>query len=72
MKKKLHKKVVLVEFDNCAPFVYVITSKRPINIKRIAAYFEKAEGFNEDRDSLTIVGNTGEIAKLDLDRKVKE
>lgn len=72
MKKKLHKKVVLVEFNNCAPFVYVITSKRPININRIAAYFEKTEGWNENCDSLTIVGDIGEIAELDLDRKLKE
>jgi hypothetical protein len=69
---KIYKKVVLVKFDNCAPFVYVITSRRSININRIAAYFERTEGFNEDRDSITIVGEVGEIAELNIDRKVKE
>ena len=66
---KINKKVVLVEFDNCSPFVYVITSTRPITIDRVAGYFEKMEGWNEDRDSLTIVGDTGEISELSIDRK---
>lgn len=68
---KLHKNTVIVEFNNCAPIVYTVTSERPLDINRIAAYFEKTEGFNEDRDSLTIVSVNGEIAELSIDKKPK-
>lgn len=50
-----------MEFDNCAPFVYRIVSNKPITIDKAAAYFEKTEGFNEDRDSLTFIDEPSDL-----------
>jgi hypothetical protein len=50
-----NKQTVLVEFKNCAPFVYEFISKDPITIERVAKYFEETEGFNEEQDSITFL-----------------
>jgi hypothetical protein len=61
MKNK-HHQYAIIEFDNCAPFVYRLVSDKPIKIDDASKYFEVTEGFNEDRDSITFIDDI-----LDLD-----
>ena len=51
----------IVEFNNCAPVVHKLTSRKPITIDTAYAYFRKAEGFNEGWDSLTFVDEPMEL-----------
>jgi hypothetical protein len=59
-----HSQLVLVEFRNCSPFVYKVVSDKPITIESVAQYFIDTEGFNEDRDSITILD---EVTTINLD-----
>lgn len=45
----------IVEFHNCAPVIEILYSNKPITIEAAAAYFEKAEGFDANEDSITFV-----------------
>lgn len=54
-KKEKHEKTVLVEFHNCAPLLYRVTSNKPITFSHIVKYFEEKEDFNEERDALTLL-----------------
>ena len=65
---KLHKKLVLLQYDNCGPSVHIVTSKRPLTLNRIAKYFETVDGADWESDSLTILSD-GEIAKFSIDKK---
>ncbi len=65
---KIYKKTVLLEYDNCGPSVHIVTSTKPLSLQRIADYFERTDGANWERDSLTILGN-GEVAELSIDTK---
>lgn len=56
-----HEAMVLVEFRNCAPYIYRIRSDTPIMLDRIVKHFQDTEDFNEDRDSITIIDAYGEI-----------
>ena len=59
--KKQYKKLVLVEFRNCSPFIYNIISDKPITIDKVIQHFIDAEDFNEDRDSVTFVDEITEV-----------
>jgi len=54
----------MVEFRNCAPYVYKAVSKKPITIDSVVQYFVDTEGFNEDRDNITFID---EVTEIDLD-----
>lgn len=66
--KKVYKKMVLLQYDNCGPSVQIVTSTQPLTLDRIAAYFKRVDCANWERDSLTILGD-GEIAELSIDTK---
>jgi len=51
MKMK-YNQLVLVEFNNCAPFVYRVVSDKKITIDKVAKHFTDTEGWNEDRDNI--------------------
>lgn len=61
--------LVLVEFRNCAPFVYKVVSDNPITIDSVVQYFIDTEGFNEERDSITFLDD---ITQIDLDQQLVE
>ena len=56
-----YSQFAIVEFDNCAPFVYELVSNKPITIEKFARFMEKTEGFNEDRDSITFIDKPTQI-----------
>ena len=58
--------LVLVEFRNCAPFLYRVVSEKPITIDSVARYFEETEGWNEERDSITFLDNVTQLIDLDV------
>ena len=58
--------LVLVEFRNCAPFLYRVVSEKPITIDSVARYFEETDGWNEERDSITFLDNVTQLIDLDL------
>jgi hypothetical protein len=68
---KVHKKLVLLQYNNCGPCVQLVTSTTPLTLDRIAKYFEDIDGANWERDSLTILGD-GEIAELSIDKKPRK
>ena len=45
-----YETIALVEFRNCAPFVYRITSDKPITVERVAKHLQKTEEWDEVRD----------------------
>jgi len=51
----MNKQLVLVEFRNCSPFVYEVVSDKTITLDSVVKYFVDTEGFNEERDSITIL-----------------
>lgn len=53
--------IAIVEFRNCAPFVYRIKSEKPITVDRVAKYFAETEEWDEARDNITIVDDLTEI-----------
>ena len=65
MKEK-NTQLVLVEFRNCAPFLYRVVSEKPITIDSVARYFEETEGWNEERDSITFLDNVTQLIDLDV------
>ena len=65
MNKK-NNQLVLVEFRNCAPFLYRVVSEKPITIDSVARYFEETEGWNEERDSITFLDNVTQLIDLDV------
>jgi hypothetical protein len=67
---KLYKKLVLLQYDNCGPFVQIVTSSKPITLKQVAKYYETVDGADWDHDSLTIL-NDGELSEIDIDRKLE-
>jgi hypothetical protein len=69
--KKLYKKLVLLQYDNCGPCVQLVTSTYSLTLNRIAAYFERVDGANWEQDSLTILSD-GEIAEVCIDKKPRK
>ena len=65
MNKK-NTQLVLVEFRNCAPFLYRVVSEKPITIDSVARYFEETEGWNEERDNITFLDNVTQLIDLDV------
>jgi hypothetical protein len=62
---KKHSVLVLVEFDNTAPYVERFTSKKPITLQRVVARIEDTvDDVNWDKDGVTILG---EITENDMD-----
>lgn len=61
---KKNATVILVEFQNTAPFVYKVISNDPITLDRVEQHFIETENFNAYRDSLTMID---EITCIDLD-----
>ena len=53
--------IAIIEFRNCSPFVYRIKSDKPINVDRVAKYFEETEEWDEARDNIIIVDDLTEI-----------
>ena len=51
----MNKQIVLVEFNNCAPFLYTFKSNHLITIDLILNYFVDKEDFNEDKDAITFL-----------------
>lgn len=65
----MHKQIVIIEYRNGGTFVYEVKSASPITVDKAADYFQKTENFNEDRDSLTLLGE--ELTSIDLDVPVE-
>ena len=61
--------LVLVEFRNCAPFIYKAVSEKLITIDSVVQYFIDTEGFNEDRDNIMFLDD---ITQIDLDQQLVE
>ena len=57
----MYKQLVLVEFHNCAPFVYKMVSEKRITLNRVVKHFIKTEDFAEERDAITFVDEVTEI-----------
>ena len=51
----MNKQIILVEFNNCAPFLYLFKSYSAITIDMVLDYFVNKEDFNEDKDSITFL-----------------
>lgn len=66
MKPTKRQKIVLVEFNNCSPFVYKLKSEKSITLKRVCDYFAETEGWSENRDSITLLD---EVLTINLDRR---
>lgn len=58
---KTYKKIALIEFRNCEPFVYQILSNKKITIDKVATYFTKTEGWNENRDNIQLLDDVSTI-----------
>ena len=59
--KKPYNQLVLVEFRNCAPFLYKMVSDKPIKLDNVVQHFIDAEDFNDERDSITFVDEITEV-----------
>jgi len=51
----MKKQLVLVEFNNCYPFIYEIVSKTKITLDKVVEYFQENEDFDPEKDSLTFI-----------------
>ena len=69
--EKIYIQFVIVEFYNCAAFVYKMTSKRKITINRVCAFFKRTEGFDESRDNMQLIDEPTDYS-MDMVRKKKE
>ena len=49
--------IAIVEFRNCAPGVYRIKSEKPITIEDVARHFRETDLWDEERDSITLIGD---------------
>ena len=58
---KTYNQLVLVEFRNCAPFLYKMVSDKPIKLDNVVQHFIDAEDFNDERDSITFVDEITEV-----------
>lgn len=56
-----YEAIAIVEFRNCAPFIYRIKSDKPINVDRVAKHFQETEEWDEVRDNITLVDDITEI-----------
>lgn len=65
----MNTQLVLVEFRNCAPFVYKVVSDKPITIDSVVQYFIDTEDFNENRDNIMFLDD---ITQIDLDQQLVE
>ena len=65
----MNTQLVLVEFRNCAPFVYKVVSDNPITLDSVVQYFIDTEGFNENRDNIMFLDD---ITQIDLDVQLVE
>ena len=54
-KTKRFTQLVLVEPDNCPPYVDLVASNRKITLERAWHYYEQTAGFNEDIDAITFL-----------------
>ena len=59
--KKPYNQLVLVEFGNCAPFLYKMVSDKPIKLDNVVQHFIDTEDFNDERDSITFVDEITEV-----------
>ena len=59
--KKPYNQLVLVEFRNCAPFLYKMVSDKPITLDNVVQHFIDTEDFNDERDSITFVDEITEV-----------
>jgi len=59
-----YTQLVLVEFRNCAPFVYKFVSEKHITYDRVVQYFVDVDDFNQYRDNITFLD---EFPEFDLD-----
>jgi len=55
MENKIYIQFVMVEFRNCAPFIYKIISKNKITLSKVVSYFKKTEDWSEERDNITLI-----------------
>lgn len=62
---KKYNKLVLIEYHNAGSYLYRVQSDSSASLSRIVDYFTDFDGFDSDRDSLTIMG---EIMDIDLDK----
>lgn len=53
--KYKYKKLILVEFHNCRPFLYEIKSNKGITLIKVADYFIKNEDWDDEKDSITFI-----------------
>ena len=60
---KKHSQLVLVEFDNCSPYVEKFTSNQPITLKRVVEHMEKThDDINWNKDGVTFVDDPTETS----------
>lgn len=57
----MNRQIVLVEYNNTGPQLYLVKSKKPITIDMVAEHFIKKYDFNENKDSLTFVDSATNI-----------
>jgi len=51
----MHKQLILTEFNNCGPSLERLTSAQEITLERAVAFITERDGFDEERDALTLV-----------------
>ncbi len=56
---------IVIVWHNGPMWVEQIVSENPITIDGVAAHYQAAHGFNEDRDSLEFVDPLGPSIKID-------
>lgn len=56
-RKKLFSQTVVVEFNNCSPYVDTLKSKNEITMEAAVEYYESKHSADWDRDSITFVDN---------------
>ncbi len=60
IKFKFHQYIV-VEFHNCAPFIYRVESNKKITVSKVVHYFEVTEGWSEERDNIIFIDKPTKI-----------
>jgi len=57
----MSKQLILLEYNNCEPFIYEIVSDGEITIDKVANHFAESEEWNEEKDSITFVDEVTQI-----------
>jgi len=63
-QKQTYEQLVLVEFNNSAPGLWLFQSNKKITIDMVADYLMEHEDFNEEKDSATFIDFPTEKIKL--------